>query len=72
MKTAIYIHGLGGSANGSSAHNVRESLASRYLVNAFTYDLLRPLDAFKRISRDSLSADLIIASSVEQDLHPFD
>ena len=64
MRKAIYIHGLGGSGNGSSATNVRNFLKGRYELSANTYDLLQPEEAFAQIKNDVEGFDLIIASSL--------
>jgi len=68
MKKAIYIHGLGGSGNGSSAKNVKKMLESvwpgEYEFFAGTYNLLEPKQAFEQIQKDVKSADLVIASSL--------
>ena len=79
MKTAIYIHGLGGSGSGSSAKNVKKALSSlsdtnkafknlfggeEFSFSAGTYDLLKPEQAFPQIQADMKKADLVIASSL--------
>ncbi|MCR5288909.1 MAG: hypothetical protein K6E51_02825 [Treponema sp.] len=68
MKKAIYIHGLGGSGNGSSAKNVKKMLESvwpgDYDFSASTYNLLEPEEAFDQIQKDVKDADLVVASSL--------
>lgn len=64
MEKAVYIHGLGGSGTGSSAKNIKTLLSGLYDVQANTYDLLDPLNAFKQIKKDCRGARLIIASSL--------
>lgn len=64
MNKAVYIHGLGGSGNGSSAANVRKALVSEYEFSASTYDLLKPKESLERIKKDVEGADLVIASSL--------
>lgn len=64
MEKAVYIHGLGGSGTGSSAKNIKTLLSGLYDVQANTYDLLDPLNAFKQIKKDCRGAKLIIASSL--------
>jgi len=64
VKKAVYIHGLGGSGEGSSAKNVRKLLEGKYQLSASTYDLLQPADAFEKIQKDVKGADLIVASSL--------
>lgn len=64
MKKVIYIHGLGGSGNGSSAKNIRKILDSGYEFSANTYDLLKPSEAFERIEKDVKGSDIVIASSL--------
>lgn len=64
MKKVIYIHGLGGSGNGSSAQNVKKLLGSKYEFSAGTYDLLKPAEAFEQIKKDVKGTDIVIASSL--------
>ena len=67
-RKAIYIHGLGGSGNGSSAQNVKKMLedewSGKYEFSANTYDLLKPEESFEKISTDVKDADFVIASSL--------
>lgn len=67
-RKAIYIHGLGGSGNGSSAQNVKKMLedewSGKYEFSANTYDLLKPEELFEKISTDVKDADFVIASSL--------
>ena len=64
MNKAIYIHGLGGSGNGSSARNVKKLLEGEYEFSASTYNLLNPEQAFSQIQNDVRNADFIVASSL--------
>lgn len=64
MKKVVYIHGLGGSGEGSSAKNIRKMLEAEYELSASTYDLLQPKESFEKISEDVKGADLIVASSL--------
>lgn len=64
MKKAVYIHGLGGSGEGSSSKNIHKFLDGKYEVSSSTYDLLQPKEAFAKIQKDAENADLIIASSL--------
>lgn len=63
-KKAVYIHGLGGSGEGSSSKNIRKFLADEYDLSSSTYDLLQPQEAFTKIKKDAEEADLVIASSL--------
>lgn len=64
MKKVIYIHGLGGSGNGSSANNVKKALGCNYEFSANTYNLLQPAAAFEKIKEDVCNCDIVIASSL--------
>ena len=64
MAKVIYVHGLGGSGNGSSARNIKKMLGEEHEFSAGTYDLLNPAAAFNRIMEDAKSADIVIASSL--------
>lgn len=64
MEKAVYIHGLDGSGNGSSAKNIKKILDGIYNVVANTYDHLDPVNAFEQIKKDTEDADIIIASSL--------
>ena len=64
MKKVVYIHGLGGSGNGTSAQNVKKALGEGFEFSANTYDLLKPEQAFERIQADVKAADYVVASSL--------
>ena len=68
MRKAIYIHGLGGSGNGTSAQNIKKMIETvwpgEYEFSASTYNLLEPKEAFDQIQKDVKSADLVVASSL--------
>ena len=64
MKKIIYIHGLGGSGNGSSARNIKKALDGKCEFFAGTYDLLTPEKAFGQIKNDIQDKDIVIASSL--------
>lgn len=64
MNKAIYIHGLGGSGNGSSARNIKKILETDYEFFAGTYDLLNPSEAFSQIQNDAVDASFVVASSL--------
>ncbi len=64
MNKAIYIHGLGGSGNGSSARNIKKLLETDYEFSAGTYDLLNPSEAFSQIQNDAVDASFVVASSL--------
>ena len=60
----VYIHGLGGSGNGSSARNVKATLGEDYDFYAGIYNLLEPKKAFEKIRHDIKYSDFVIASSL--------
>lgn len=77
MKKIIYIHGLGGSGNGTSAKNVkkflentklpREIINDDFCVEGNTYNLLNPMESFNQIKEDILqnpNVKMIVASSL--------
>lgn len=64
MRKAIYIHGLGGRGNGSSAQNVKKLLETEYEFSAATYNLLNPEQAFGQIQKDASDTGLVVASSL--------
>lgn len=66
MKTAIYIHGFGGSANGSSSLNIRRLLDGKYNLVSRTLDLTNVADTCEKINKMifEVKPDLVISSSL--------